>query len=114
MSGYGNCPTCHAPLEEHDGADEYTGLLVCRERCGYTRPFPKARSHGEVSAKSTQKPASDPPNMPIATPGLSGVDEETAMDFWANNCHNWGDPGCEQRFQMCKRQHAVRGRRLAV
>jgi len=99
MSGNGNCPTCHAPLEEHDGADEFTGLLVCRECCGYTRPFPKVTRRDEMIVKNAERPVSGAQNMPIATPGLRGVDEETAMDFWVNHCETGGPSGCEQRYQ---------------
>lgn len=109
MSGNGNCPTCHAPLDEEKSPHPNHVRLVCRESCGYVKDVYQrgnvaTNEHVSGSARSS---------MPIATPGLRGADKETTMDYWMNHCHNWGDPGCGARYQS-RMGVPVRTKRRAV
>lgn len=104
MSGNGNCPNCHAPLEEDVSPSPNVTRWVCREACGYVQDVP---TREDRSAAIVPMKDSAPPMRAIVTPGLSAVDNETAMDFWANNCWTWGNPGCEARYHMRRRRGAV-------
>jgi len=97
MSG-GNCPRCHALLDEEKSPYPSHVRWVCREACGYTKDVYQPTSILSVTSGNE----TDRHLKPIMTPGLTGVDTETAMDFWSDHCETWGPSGCEARFRARK------------